>query len=170
MGSSPSPTVLIVVVVLVVGWGSNWLRKDGRTDEGRKQAAKSKRRMQAAGVSRVPPGNDRGRRTTTTIRATSAYGVYLGKCFFGPWGHRKAPKFSQRHLPEPGNLSPGRSTWGLRPGGTPEYRARSIPKISFFNVDTVECISHGPSPGNIQSSEVGNFIAPAQFPPPLSCA
>jgi hypothetical protein len=101
MGSSPSPTVLIVVVVLVVGWGSNWLRKDGRTDEGRKQAAKSKRRMQAAGVSRVPPENGRGRRTTTrttTIRATSAYGVYPGKCFFGPWGHRKAPKFSQRHL------------------------------------------------------------------------
>jgi hypothetical protein len=52
MGSSASP---IVVVVLAVGWLSKWLRKDGRMDEGKKQAAKSKRRMQAAGVSRVPP-------------------------------------------------------------------------------------------------------------------
>ena len=37
MGSSASlPIVLVVVVVLVVGWGSKWLRKDGRMDEGRK--------------------------------------------------------------------------------------------------------------------------------------
>ena len=53
MGSSASlPIVLVLVVVLVVGWGSNWLRKDGRMDEGRKQAAEAKRRMQG---SRVPP-------------------------------------------------------------------------------------------------------------------
>src|ERR1700693_2662290 len=47
--------VLVVVVVLVVGEESKWLRKDGRMDEGSKQAAKSKKRMEAAGVSRIPP-------------------------------------------------------------------------------------------------------------------
>jgi hypothetical protein len=48
MGSSASlPIVLLVVVVLVVGWGSKWLRKDGRMDEGR-----SKRRNQREGCMR----------------------------------------------------------------------------------------------------------------------
>ena len=38
MGLLASP---IIVVVLVVGWGSKWLRKDGRMDEGRKASGGS---------------------------------------------------------------------------------------------------------------------------------
>jgi hypothetical protein len=86
-----SPSTSPSAIVLVVGWGSKLLRKDGRTDEGRKQAAKSKIRMQAAGVSRVyhqETAEDEGRRR---FGQQATIGVYPGKCFFGPWGHRKAP-------------------------------------------------------------------------------
>src|ERR1700726_4993563 len=49
-----------------------------RLDEGREQAAESKRRKQAAGVSRVPPGNDRGRRMPT--REPTLFGPKPSKC------------------------------------------------------------------------------------------
>jgi hypothetical protein len=131
-----------------IGDRSGCERMDGQT-KGRKQAAKSKRRMQAAGVSRVPPGNGRGRRTTTrTIRATSASGVYPGKCFFGPWGHREAPKFSQRHLLQmsklqsrhfvPGYYHPVPPGQAIRPS---KHSSRDVPPASCCSSSVLRAIA-----------------------------